>query len=99
MFAIISFCRTLYVRRCGHHHVVKEHFAKDSPQVKNHEVQYANPHETIHRLGDDDWIQVDNQTHVTYSIMFYYTPEFRRDTPDIEGFLDQVLTNVNAGSI
>ena len=39
----------------------------------------------------------DSTTVVTYSIKFYYTPEFAASTPDIPGFIDQVLSETNQG--
>jgi len=33
----------------------------------------------------------------TYSVKFYYTPEFASATADIEGFLDQVIAETNQG--
>ena len=41
--------------------------------------------------------QIDKFTMVTYSVKFYYTPEFAAATPDIEGFLDQVIAETNQG--
>ena len=41
----------------------------------------------------------DTTTVVTYSAMIYYTPDFASVTPDIEGFVDQVLAEVNQGYI
>jgi len=42
-------------------------------------------------------IEQDSTTMVTYSIKFYYTPEFAATTPDIEGFIDEVIMETNAG--
>ena len=39
----------------------------------------------------------DTKTTVTYSIKFYYTPEFKATTPDIFGFVMQVLAETNLG--
>ena len=39
----------------------------------------------------------DNVTSVTYSIKFYYTPDFAASTPDIAGFITQVLAETNSG--
>ena len=41
----------------------------------------------------------DNTTQVTYSVMFYYTPEVAASTADIPGFIDQVLAETNQGYI
>ena len=39
----------------------------------------------------------DNTTKVTYSIKFYYTPEFAAVTPDIPGWVAQILSETNQG--
>merc|ERR1712168_1044606 len=41
----------------------------------------------------------DTTTVVTYSVMIYYTPDFASITPDIEGWVDQVLAETNQGYI
>lgn len=41
----------------------------------------------------------DNTTIVTYSVMFYYTPEFAAITPNIPDFIDQVISETNQGYI
>ena len=40
----------------------------------------------------DSNTQTDNITLATYSVMFYYTPEFAANTTDIQGYIDQVAT-------
>jgi hypothetical protein len=48
----------------------------------------------------DDFLRqglADNTTIYTYSVKFYYTPSFSAVTPDIEGFIDQVLAETNQG--
>ncbi len=47
----------------------------------------------------DDDEDLDLTTPVTYSIKFYYTPAFAAITPDIQGFVNQVVTEVNLGYI
>ena len=39
----------------------------------------------------------DTTTVVTYSVMFYYTPEFAAITSDISGYIDQVIAETNQG--
>ena len=39
----------------------------------------------------------DNKTVVTYSVQFYYTPQFAAITPDIPGFIDLVVEETNQG--
>jgi hypothetical protein len=40
---------------------------------------------------------LDNTTMVNYSIKFYYTPEFAKVTPDIPGFIAQIIAETNQG--
>ena len=50
-------------------------------------------------LPEDSTLQAraaeDNVTTASYSVMFYYTPEFADITADIDGFIDQVLAETN----
>ena len=39
----------------------------------------------------------DTTTPATYSVMFYYTADFEAITPDIHGYIDQVLAETNQG--
>ena len=41
----------------------------------------------------------DNTTIVTYTVMFYYTPQVAIYTDDIPGFIDQVIAETNQGYI
>ena len=41
--------------------------------------------------------QRDDTTHVTYSVMIYYTADFAAVTADIPGFVDQALAESNQG--
>merc|ERR1719402_1765139 len=41
----------------------------------------------------------DNTTTATYSIFFYYTPQFAASTPDIDTFIDHVLAETNEGYV
>merc|ERR1711892_1073286 len=41
--------------------------------------------------------EADNTTAASYSVMFYYTPEFEAITSDIRGYIDQVLAETNQG--
>jgi len=44
-------------------------------------------------------IEQDNTTMVTYSVKFYYTPEFAAVVSDIEEFTDQIILETNEGYI
>ena len=53
-----------------------------------------------HQLSDNPVSEItptDNTTIVTYTVMFYYTAELAEDTPDLEGFFDQLIADTNAG--
>ena len=50
-------------------------------------------------LAKDDIKSLDYVTPVSYSIKFYYTPEFAASTPDVTGFVQQVVTVMNLGYI
>ena len=41
----------------------------------------------------------DTTTPATYSVMFYYTADFEAITPDIHGYIDQVLAETNQGYV
>ena len=41
----------------------------------------------------------DNSTVATYSVKFYYTPQFKAVTPNIEAFVDAVVAETNQGYI
>ena len=43
--------------------------------------------------------KTDNTAMVEFSVMIYYTPQFAAITPDIPGFVDQVLAETNQGYI
>jgi hypothetical protein len=45
--------------------------------------------------GEEDEENLDRTTHVNYSIKFYYTADFARVTPDIDGFIIQAVTKTN----
>jgi len=41
----------------------------------------------------------DRNEIVTYSVMFYYTPEFAATTPNVRDFVDQVVAETNQGYV
>jgi len=80
------------IEKCNQFHVFKEY---DVPSfVQEKAVKIESP--TIKNV---DTKSVDNTTVVTYSVMFYYTPEFSATTSDIPGFIDQVIAESNQGYI
>ena len=68
-------------------------------------------HSSSEELGDEEEVESrkmtelrksateDRTTPATYSVMFYYTPDFEAITPDIAGFIDQVLAETNQGYV
>ena len=41
----------------------------------------------------------DTESIVTYTVKVYYTPKFAAFTDDVEGFIDEVITETNQGYI
>ena len=41
----------------------------------------------------------NRQSIATYSVMFYYTPQFKAVTADVDGFIDQIIDATNEGYI
>ena len=93
---------TFVIEKCQHGHVWKEislretslhgrmdddlkHLKKE--MMKNLDMK-AEPYEFV-----------DNTTVVTYSVMFYYTPELAKAVDDIEGFIDHIITVTNQGYV
>ena len=89
--------RSFSIEKCSTGHVWKEYdvssfgtddvvpFPGDSTDPDKFAARYA-------RQGVED-----NSTIVTYSVMFYYTPEFASITSDIAGYIDQVIAETNQG--
>ena len=53
--------------------------------------------ETFEKIGVNPPAALDNSTMAEFSVMIYYTPQFAAITPDIPGFVDQVLAETNQG--
>ena len=85
--------RSFAIEKCHHGHVWKEFnvssFGEDTliDEGENRNIFEARK------------IPTDMETIVTYSVMFYYTPEFAAATADIEGYIDQVIDETNEGYI
>ncbi len=47
----------------------------------------------------DEVFDVDDNTVVSFSIKFYYTPEFAAGTGDIDGYLDLLIAEANQGFV
>ena len=63
---------------------VQEFQEEDSQVLQNFQV-------------DDVEGTADTTTMIEYSVMVYYTPQMAKITPDIRGFVDQVLAETNQG--
>ena len=92
---------TYFIEKCAAYHVVKKHKNQISsvPSVLvDDQVIIEEDTEFPYEVSNDEGV-LDNTTHVTYSLMFYYTPEFKNTTPDVEGFFNLVIANLNAGIV
>ena len=58
--------------------------------------KYLMPSPLFRRRQTD---MADTTTMVTFSIKFYYTATFAARTPDIDGFVDQVVADINQGYV
>jgi len=86
--------QTYVLEYCGYQgHVWKEIDAEDFEDSVGVDDDVF---ERGHRLPDVP-ASKDNTTMVTYSIKFYYTPEFAATTPDIDGFTDLIVAETNTG--
>ena len=81
------------IERCHNGHVWKEF---DVPSF-GEDVLLKTDQLDITPRGKSDDVTADNFTQVTYSVMFYFTPEFSFLTADIPGYIDQVIAETNQG--
>jgi hypothetical protein len=66
----------------------------------NEGIDFDSDNSEDERSAHDELLRqssADTTTVVTYSVKFYYTPSFAASTPDIEGFIDQVIAETNQG--
>ena len=93
--------RAFAIERCSKGHVWKEFdvnsLTKDDQGsdngddlVRRPEAMLSRKMSSLRQLGAED-----KTTQATYSVMFYYTPEFAAITADIPGFIDQMLAQTN----
>merc|ERR1712038_1705984 len=71
------------------------------PHARTYKTEIGDEDDADDRVFDDN-ININatenmRQGQKTYSIMFYYTPEFAAVTPDIEDFIDQAMATLNQG--
>ena len=89
--------RSYGIEKCASGHTWKEYdvlsFKADSA-IKIHLPKSASNREfeSLQAIAE-----ADNATAASYSVMFYYTPEFAAITSDIQGYIDQVLAETNQG--
>ena len=80
---------------------MKQFVDKSVKIPSNKEVIIENETDSPNDVKKDqfrDEIKNQNTAHVTFSIMFYYTPEFRQDVPNIKEFIVEAVTKLNEGS-
>jgi len=83
--------RSFVLENCGNDgHVFKEYDVESFGVDETVPDVESNVTSTAHKPRQAKGI-------VTYTVKVYYTPEFKAATPDIEGFVDQVITETNQG--
>ena len=87
--------RSFGIEMCRNGYVLKEFDMDAFPQEITFSVNQSLSSGSLkHAPGDERKDKV-----VTYSVMFYYTPQFAAITQDIAGYIDQVLAETNQGYI
>ena len=88
--------RAFALERCGASYIWEEFDVPNFPE--------DNTEEAVEDEDDDDddmpviaTNSTMRQEQKSYSVMFYYTPEFAAATPNIEDFIDQVIAETNQG--
>lgn len=65
---------------------------------ENEGVDYLGLENLISEVPAPEWRTLEDTTSMaTYSVKFYYTADFAAVTPDIQGFIDQVIAETNQG--
>ena len=87
------------LEKCHLGHVWKEFdVASFGPDESIQRQTIPSLHQTVsHETPAPAPREDDNSTMVTYSVMFYFTPQFAAVTADIPGFIDQVIAETNQG--
>ena len=88
--------RSYGIEKCASGHTWKEY---DVASFKVDKAIILKDREPRNREFDNlvALAEADNVTAASYSVMFYYTPEFQAITSDIQGYIDQVLAETNQG--
>ena len=85
------------LEKCGNSYIFEEFdlesFPADEGVVDGHGV------DTVELDLEERQMNIDHmrQGQKSFSVMFYYTPEFAAATPNIEDFIDQVIAETNQG--
>ena len=98
--AMLSSGESFTLEYCGDQgHVWKEIDVDNLGESKGVDFLTDMKEDTIRGEHDKltEQAESDNVTMVTYSIKIYYTPQFAAATPDIDGFIDQVIAETNQG--
>ena len=89
--------RSFAIEKCSSGHMWQEFnvnsFEEDSDDELGVKEATRRKVSTLNRSGAIK----DTTTQATYSVMFYYTPEFEAATPDIPGYINEVLAETNQG--
>ena len=93
---------TFLIEKCRHGHVLKETSLQETSLHGRMDDDMKHLNKKMMMNADmkaDPYEFVDNTTVVTYSVMFYYTPEFAKAVDDLEGFIDHIITVTNQGYV
>ena len=93
---------TFLIEKCRHGHVLKEISQRESSLHGRMDDDLKHLKKEMMKNLDmkaEPYEFVDNTTVVTYSVMFYYTPEFAKAVDDLEGLIDHIITVTNQGYI
>lgn len=87
--------RSFTIEKCHQDFVVKEfNMTSEEEELEEEEDFIPYPEEED---DDSEADIIDPDKMATFSIMFYYTQAFEDTTPDMEGFIDNILVKTNQG--
>ena len=85
-----------FIEKCHSGQVIKEYDLSSFEELEMGDERVGG--RSMDPFTVEDRVE-DTTTIVTYSVMFYYTQAFEDATPDIDGFLDQLVSVANKGYI
>ena len=85
-----------FIEKCHYGHVIKEYDLSSFEELEMGDDERGGGRSMDPVMETEDRVE-DTTTIVTYSVMFYYTQAFEDGTPNIDEFLDQVISVANAG--